>query len=319
MHLDLLGFRPHDHRTLRTHQHLRTVVARGCIHLVAEVLTIEHQYRCGELHGRGVVHQLDAVAAGAHPGVGHRGEIEDPEKFGYINVFGRESATKHVVGVGHHLHSHTLQIAVQVAGRQEDPVTALETDPVQQQCRQYAGIARVTFAEFQHGPDFGREFLCTRTDIGHRTVQNGRNEGIEIRLGCGDPGGEQCPQTRGVRLIDEQPDEWLQTRHLQCAHQRDRMSGGPESCQRLEIAQSDQQFRLVTAVAIVADRGLQRHPAAILTLIALDRLLCAGMRLKRQRFFGREHLDHEGQHIAETVTHRGAQLGLRIGGDDIQQ
>ena len=134
-----------------------------------------------------------------------------------------------------------------------------------------------------------------------------------------DPGGEQRTQPRGLGLACEQPDEWFQARNLKGAHQLNRAFGRPESGQRLEVRQRNEQFRLVAAIAVIAHRGVQRHAAAILALIAVEGLFGAGVRLQRQRFIGGEHFDEEGQHIAEPVPHRGAELGLRIGTDGSRQ
>ena len=91
-------------------------------------------------------------------------------------MLGRQPTPKNVVGVGHHFHCHTLQIAVQVAGRQEDALPALEADPIQQQRGQHTRVSGIAFAEFQNGAGLSGEFLCTGTDIGDSTFENSWNQ-----------------------------------------------------------------------------------------------------------------------------------------------
>ncbi len=160
---------------------------------------------------------------------------------------------KHVVGVGHHLDTDTVQICVQIPGGKKDALPRLQTDAVEQQRGQHTGITGVALAEFQHRLDLGGEFLCPGADVVDRAIQHRRHQHIEVGLRRGDPGGEQSPQTVGVGLIREQVDERVEVRDRQCTHQLDRAGYRAKSGQGIELSQRHQQFGLVAAVTVIAD------------------------------------------------------------------
>ena len=91
------------------------------------------------------------------------------------------------------------------------------------------------------------------------------------------------PAHAGVGLAElpgQQGDVGIELRNRQCAHQFARSRHGAEAGQRLELVEGHQQLGLVAAVAVVADRRVQRHAQPVLAQVTLDRLLGAGMGLQ---------------------------------------
>ncbi len=184
-----------------------------------------------------MVHEFRSVLCGlgTKHDVDRRREVQHPQQFGHVDVLWGQSAAKHVVGVGHHLDTHALQIGVQISGGQVDGLPRAERDPVQQHRSQHARVAGIPLAEFEHGLGFSREFLLARTEVVYRPFDHRGDQEIEIGLRRGDPGGEQRPQAVRVGLIGEQVDERIQVGHRQRPHHFDALRRWTEAGECLEL------------------------------------------------------------------------------------
>jgi len=88
-------------------------------------------------------------------------------------VLGRETAAQHIVGVGHDLHAESAQICVQIARREEQPLSRFQRQPIEQQRGQHPGVARIGFSEFERGPRLGNELpVALAGQIAHTTVEH---------------------------------------------------------------------------------------------------------------------------------------------------
>ncbi len=83
--------------------------------------------------------------------------------------------------------------------------------------------------------------------------------------------------------------------------------------------QRHQQLGFVAGVPVVAHRRVDRDAQPLLASVTLGGLLGAGMRLQRQRFVGRQHLEQERQRVAEPGASRGAELTFGVGDHRLQQ
>jgi hypothetical protein len=212
-------------------------LAYTTVDLVAHLLTLDVQHRHREFRRWRVVYELRSVLCGfgTNYDVDRRREVQHSQQFGHVDVLGGQPAAKHVVGVGHHLDTHALQIGVQIARGQVDGLPGTERDPVQQHGSQHARVAGIPLAEFEHGLGLGREFFLARTEVVDRAFDHRGDQEVEIGLGRGDPGGEQRPQAVRVGLIGEQVDERIQVGHRQRPHQFDTLCRWAEAGECLEL------------------------------------------------------------------------------------
>ena len=122
------------------HKDLRTPVPRRDIDVVSEIIAVQVQHRRREFRGGCLVHRLDAVAnlLGPQPVPWAGLKSSTLSSSGTSTCLGQPTA-KHVVGVGHHLDTDAVQIAVKIACGQVDPPWP-EAHPVEQQRREDTGI-----------------------------------------------------------------------------------------------------------------------------------------------------------------------------------
>ena len=190
---------------------------------------------------------------------------------------------------------------MQVSGGKVDALAGRQADPVQQHRSEHACITRVALPQLQGRLGLGGEFRCPRTKVVDGAVERRGHQDVERGLRRGDPRGEQRAQPVGVGLPGQQSDERVEIRDGERLQERDAAVDRTEAGQRLERTERDDQFGLVAAVAVVARRRRHRNAELVLAGEALPRLLCARVRLQRQRFVGRQHLGEERQRVAEPL------------------
>ena len=212
-----------------------------------------------------------------------------------------------------------MEIRVEIAGSEKQSLAGLEGDAVEQQCRQNAGVAGVRLAQFQRGADLGHEFGVVVRDVGDAPGKYGREQGPEHRGRQRDPCREQRPQSVGIGLAFEQTDVRLQLVDGQSAQQFDSPRRLAESGKRFESAERDNEFGLVAAVLVVANRRFHGNAECVLTTKTLVGLNGAGMRLKRQRFFRRKQLEQEWESLTECLEVLTAEFAFGFAVQDLEQ
>ncbi|KAF0963795.1 hypothetical protein MLGJGCBP_03062 [Rhodococcus sp. T7] len=97
------------------------------------------------------------VAVRAHNRYMTRPKIEDTKQLRHIDVFGRQSAAKRVVGVGDDLDGCATQVCVQISGREVQSPSGLERDPIEQQRDQHTRVFRIPTPQVEGGLRLGCE------------------------------------------------------------------------------------------------------------------------------------------------------------------
>ena len=86
------------------------------------------QHRHRELRRRRLVDRFHSVVRRlrAQRRLAGRCEVQHPQQLGHVNVFRGQASAKYVVGVGHYLDAHAVQVCVQVARGQIDPLAGAQ-------------------------------------------------------------------------------------------------------------------------------------------------------------------------------------------------
>lgn len=166
-------------------------------------------------------------------------EVEDAQQLRNVHVLGRESPAQHVVGVGHDLDGHPVQVGVEVARVEVQALPWFEGDPVQEERGQHPRIPWVHLTQFEGGADLRRELTVLGVrQIGDASVEHSRHQRAEHRLRQRDPCGEQRAETVRVGLPGDQAGVGLQLRNRNRLEQFDRPLRVPETGERVEPAEA---------------------------------------------------------------------------------
>src|SRR5262249_52369020 len=98
-----------------------------------------------------------------------------------------------------------------------------------------------------------------------------------------------------------------------------RFRGSSKSAKKLEGTERTEQLRLVVTIFVLATRRRQGYSSTLFRLESSAGLLGVGVRLERQRRFGRENLEEEWEGRAEFRYHRCAELVFGSIRDHLEQ
>ena len=135
-----------------------------------------------------------------------RGEVHHRKQLVDVDVLAGQPAAHHVVGVRHDLYRRRREVGVQVASRQVQRLAGLQRDPVHQQRRQHAGVARDRSAELDGGPPRttpSSRIACSASAAVHHLGDNAALRRRSAAAAARTPPPARSP----ARSIGQRPDE----------------------------------------------------------------------------------------------------------------
>ena len=196
---------------------------------------------------------------------------------------------------------------MQLARGKEERFPGRERHEVEVERAQHGHVARVVGHE-PRDPLPRAIGLASPRGLAGRALENRR---LLLGVQRHEPGEERAQGERG--LLAREP---AQLRRDLGPGDRLQVAGHlverPEALQGGERRQRADQLGLVVGVAVVAAGGVHGHTLGVLSRPAAAGLLVAGVGLDGERLRGRQHLEQEGQLVAEPVAHLGAEDPDRV-------
>ncbi len=258
---------------------------------------------------------VDALARSRVHRLEHLGAVpledERCQQLRHVHVLGGQPSPQDVVRVRHDLEGRALEVGVQLARGKEERFAGRERHEVEIERAQHGDVARVVRHEPRH-PLPRAIGLAPARGLAGGALQDRR---LLLGVQRHEPGEERAQGER--RLL---AGEAAQLRRDLGPCHRLEVAGDlverPEALEGRERRQRADELGLVVGVAVVAARGVHGDALGVLSRPAAAGLVVAGVGLDRERLRGRQYLEEEGQLVAESVAHFGAEDPDRVVLDD---